>query len=1140
MMIKMLKTTDFYAMVKAYRKTLITNDMKKVFCIFLSLIALMGLSACEPETPGNPQKPDPEESSYLTFVSSRESSVALVKVGEPSDISLEYSLDGKSWNPYTIGKAIYLFDEDKLSFRAGETGNECFSKGVNDYYQFEISGEVAAKGNIMSLLDRSCRKNDIPSYAFYSLFCDCKGLTEAPELPATDLAEGCYAGMFGGCTSLMKAPTLPATNLVEGCYDHMFTYCVKLNYVKALFTDEPSESTTDEWLGGVSFTGTFVKSKEATWDVWGASGIPYGWTVESDAGTSDDPQKPNPEEPYYLTFVSTGESTISLIKIGNPDPIILEYSTNGSTWTPYTIGGAITISNGENLMFRAGETGNECFSKGYNDYYQFEISGEVAVKGNIMSLLDRTCARNSVPSFAFYNLFRDCKGLTEAPELPATELIESCYAWMFYGCTSLTKAPVLPATKMAERCYFSMFGGCTSLTTAPELSATKMADECYYSMFEGCTSLIEASVLPATELAWNCYSGMFSGCMSLKSAPLLPATELTESCYALMFSGCEGLTEAPALPATEMKSRCYYNMFNGCTSLAKAPVLPATELAWNCYSGMFSGCMSLKSAPLLPATELTESCYASMFSGCEGLTEAQELPATELAEGCYSDMFEDCTSLTEAPELPATELAEYCYSGMFSGCTSLTKAPALPATELAEYCYFDMFRCCMSLTKAPALPAMELAEGCYSSMFKVCKSLTTAPDLPATKLAKSCYELMFIDCNSLTEAPALPAMELAEYCYSSMFSFCTSLTTAPVLPATDLAESCYAAMFGGCTSLNYVKALFTDEPSGSTTSNWLYDVAPNGTFVKNKDATWDVRGESGIPYGWTVETDAGTSDDPQKPNPEEPSYLTFVSTGESTISLIKIGDPDPITLEYSTNGSTWTPYTIGGAITISNGENLMFRAGETGNECFSNIDYYQFEISGEVAAKGNIMSLLDRTCARNSVPSFAFNNLFSGCTSLTSAPELPATDLAEGCYAAMFSGCTSLMKAPTLPATKLAKRCYELMFIDCNSLTEAPALPAKELAEYCYCCMFNTCLKLRTVPELPATNLVEGCYDHMFSYCMNLNYVKALFTDEPSESTTAEWLGGVSFTGTFVKSKNAAWNVRGISGIPKGWTVVTE
>ena len=34
--------------------------------------------------------------------------------------------------------------------------------------------------------------------------------------------------------------------------------------------------------------------------------------------------------------------------------------------------------------------------------------------------------------------------------------------------------------------------------------------------------------------------------------------------------------------------------------------------------------------------------------------------------------------------------------------------------------------------------------------------------------------------------------------------------------------------------------------------------------------------------------------------------------------------------------------------------------------------------------------------------------MFSGCTSLTSAPELPATTLARYCYGNMFSGCTKL------------------------------------------------------------------------------------------------------------------------------------
>ena len=62
-------------------------------------------------------------------------------------------------------------------------------------------------------------------------------------------------------------------------------------------------------------------------------------------------------------------------------------------------------------------------------------------------------------------------------------------------------------------------------------------------------------------------------------------------------------------------------------------------------------------------------------------------------------------------------------------------------------------------------------------------------------------------------------------------------------------------MFYGCTNLNYVKALFTDEPSDGATNYWLFDVSPIGTFVKSKEVKWDVRGASGIPEGWTVVTE---------------------------------------------------------------------------------------------------------------------------------------------------------------------------------------------------------------------------------------------------------------------------------------------
>ena len=124
--------------------------MKKVFGLFLSLMVLIGLSACEPETPGNSKKPDSEESLCLTFVSSGESTIALIKEGEPFEITLEYSVDGDVWEPYTIGETLALVDGGELMFRAGEDRNDKFSAGYDDYYRFVISGKVDSKGNVMS------------------------------------------------------------------------------------------------------------------------------------------------------------------------------------------------------------------------------------------------------------------------------------------------------------------------------------------------------------------------------------------------------------------------------------------------------------------------------------------------------------------------------------------------------------------------------------------------------------------------------------------------------------------------------------------------------------------------------------------------------------------------------------------------------------------------------------------------------------------------------------------------------------------------------------------------------------------------------------------------------------------------------
>ena len=137
--------------------------------------------------------------------------------------------------------------------------------------------------------------------------------------------------------------------------------------------------------------------------------------------------------------------------------------------------------------------------------------------------------------------------------------------------------------------------------------------------------------------------------------------------------------------------------------------------------------------------------------------------------------------------------------------------------------------------------------------------------------------------------------------------------------------------------------------------------------------------------------------------------------------------------------------------------------------------------------------------------------MFSRCTSLTSAPELPATKLVSNCYYSMFNRCISLTSAPKLPATTLALCCYNTMFSGCTSLVSAPELPAKKLAYYCYYEMFNGCTSLTSAPKLSAIELAEACYCKMFRGCENLSSVTMLAPSDKIKNTSSSfnyWLYG--------------------------------
>ena len=127
------------------------------------------------------------------------------------------------------------------------------------------------------------RATTLENYCYDAMFSNCDGLISAPKLPATTLKNGCYQYMFALCTSLKIVPELPASTLVTDCYVFMFNGCTSLKYIKCLATNgyTYNGAYTKNWVQNVPTGGTFVRASNSNWDAntVGFDAIPIGWTI---------------------------------------------------------------------------------------------------------------------------------------------------------------------------------------------------------------------------------------------------------------------------------------------------------------------------------------------------------------------------------------------------------------------------------------------------------------------------------------------------------------------------------------------------------------------------------------------------------------------------------------------------------------------------------------------------------------------------------------------------------------------------------------------------------------------------------------------------------------------------------------------
>ena len=271
---------------------------------------------------------------------------------------------------------------------------------------------------------------------------------------------------------------------------------------------KPLTMTTNVTAAGCSYIYHLTVSK----DKIKVTGIKAGLWTASGTTTGDLVVAGIP----YVTFKAEQPQTFKM-RVYDYKISDLEYSVNYGEWKTVAANEEVTFG-GTNGTLRLRGTNINGTASSWNNFSTFTFTKpkvKVACTGDIRTLLDwRNYSTVDTQNARFCNLFYNCEALTSSPGLPATNLADDCYYYMFAGCTSLTSAPDLKATTLAYECYFGMFEGCTSLTAAPKLMATTLAYQCYYSMFEGCTKLSTVTMLaPSDQISqatYCCYNWLYN------------------------------------------------------------------------------------------------------------------------------------------------------------------------------------------------------------------------------------------------------------------------------------------------------------------------------------------------------------------------------------------------------------------------------------------------------------------------------------------------------------------------------------------------------------------------------------------------------------------------------------------------------
>ena len=250
---------------------------------------------------------------------------------------------------------------------------------------------------------------------------------------------------------------------------------------------------------------------------------------------------------------------------------------------------------------------------------------------------------------------------------------------------------------------------------------------------------------------------------------------------------------------------------------------------------------------------------------------------------------------------------------------------------------------------------------------------------------------------------------------------------------------------------------------------------------------------------------------------EAPFWIDNLSDDPNTVTISKSNSStaESVYIEKSANMKRWVYVEYSGVsggakITIAPQSRIYLRFSLNGGKISSLSGYMNEGVGYKISANnidaskpyaigGNILSLLNGPLYVPGERLFnsqqiggsikdghqigTFAELFKGSTTLVDASKLtlPNNLTTYDCYYNMFGGCTSLTSAPALPATTMTSEAYNRMFNGCSSLETLPEISGSEISTR----MFYNCIGMSdvTVPNTITTIGTEAFYN-----ALNINY----------------------------------------------------